>query len=104
MCVALRQAFYSFKDRFGLEQHAWPAAKGPVIDRFMAIMGVIAQLMELQIEQTRSACAHDNAFIERSCKHRRKQSDYVDFHYSRETCSWPPYRERGGVCAGKLLN
>ena len=67
-----RKTLHCFKDRFGLQQHARPAAKRPVIHRLVAVMRVIAQIMDRQIQPPRFPRPLDDAFIQRPREHRRE--------------------------------
>src|SRR6516164_7483080 len=80
-----RNRFHGFKDRFGLQQHARSTAERTVIDRLMSVVGVIPQLVDLQIQQTRIPRPLDDALIQRPGEPRRKQGEHVNFHLSRSS-------------------
>src|ERR1035441_2986310 len=61
-----RQTLDRFKDRFRLQQHARSAAKRPVIYRIMAVMRIVAQIMDRQIQQPRFPRSLDYARCGRS--------------------------------------
>src|SRR5436190_14163460 len=75
-----REAFDCFKERFRLEQHARPAAKGPVVHGAMPVMRVIAQIVQAEFQPPGLTSALDDALIERPREHRGKQRKHVYFH------------------------
>ena len=57
-----------------------PPPNGLVVHRAMPVMRPVAQVVDFQIQQAFFARPHDDAFIERPGKHRREQSQHVNFH------------------------
>ena len=47
------QSFHRLKERFRLQQHPRPAAKRPVIHRLVPVVRPVAQIVDIQIQQTR---------------------------------------------------
>src|SRR5581483_4657989 len=62
----------------------------------MPVMRPVAQIVDLQIEQTFFSRPHDDAFIERPGEHRRKQSEHVNFHFCSGVVSAPIFFVPGG--------
>ena len=78
--LSARQMLHGFKDRFGFQQHPRPAAERFIVHRAMAVMGVVPQIVDRQVQQPFCARPFDDAFIERPREHCREQSQHVDFH------------------------
>ena len=75
-----RQTLDSFKERFGFQDHAWPAAERSIIDGLVPIMRPIPQVVNAQIERTLLPRPADHADVQRSHQHLGKQREHVNSH------------------------
>src|SRR5690606_21892483 len=78
--LGLAQALDGFEHRFALEDHAGSASEGPVIDGAMAVVGPVAQVVDVQLKDPATTCAFDDAFVERTAKHPGEKREHVDSH------------------------
>ena len=60
------KGLHCFKDRFWLENHSWPTAERPVIDRFMPVMGPVAKTVDFEIQNPRLPSPPYDALIQRT--------------------------------------
>jgi hypothetical protein len=69
-----------FKQWFGAHDHAWAAAEGRIIDGAMAVVGVVAEIVNLDMGETRSLGTTDDACTKYGLEHFREDGDDVNFH------------------------
>src|SRR5438128_7444188 len=72
--------FDGFKKRLGLEDHAFAAAEGTIINGFVAVFGELAQILNMNVDKTSFAGAANDSVIERAGKEFRKNSDEIEAH------------------------
>lgn len=74
--------FHGFKDGLALQQHAFPAPEWPVIDGAMAVARPIAQVVDVDVEESASPCALDDTVVEGTAKEFGEDREDVKSHLS----------------------
>ena len=69
-----------FEDWLGLHDHAGPPAVRVVIDDSVLVLGVVPDVVEVDVNQTPFPGALYDAFAERAVKHGGKEGEYVKVH------------------------
>ena len=81
--VGRPQLFDRLKNRAGLHHHPGPAAKRGVIGRVVAVVGPVAQVTDVDLDDVSIGGAADDARVERTRKHLGKERQDVDAHLRR---------------------
>jgi hypothetical protein len=74
----------ALEDGLGLEDHAFAAAEGAVVDGAMAIMGEGAEVVGVGLCLTLAECTLEDAVIEGATEELGKDSDDVEAHKGKE--------------------
>jgi len=74
------QRLQAFKNRFRLQDHAFAAAKRPVIHGAVLVFRKRPQIVNAYFHQARFACPANNSVIQRSAKEVGKDRENVDLH------------------------
>jgi hypothetical protein len=80
--VVAENRFGRLEQRLGLEHHALAAAKRPIIDAAVAILGEYTQILHLDFDQARLASPPQNAVIQGPGKKFRKNGNQIEAHRS----------------------
>lgn len=80
--IALRTAgedgFDGFKDGFALQEHAFPAPERSVVDGAMAVVGPVAEVVELDVEEAGFTGSVNDAMVERAAEEVREDGENVE--------------------------
>jgi hypothetical protein len=74
------QRFDGLEKRFGLEDHAFAAAEGTIINGAMAILGEFAEILDVNLDETRFSGAAEDAVVQRANEELRKNRDEIEAH------------------------
>jgi len=78
--TAFQEFFDRFKQRLRFQHHTFAAAEWAVVDGAMAILGELAQILNMNLRDAGFARAANNAVIERPGEKFREDSDEVEAH------------------------
>src|SRR5271170_5431447 len=71
---------HSFKDRSGLQQHAFAAAEGPVIHSPVPVMRPVPKVMDVDFDQSGFPSPLDDTVLKWSPEEFREDREHVEFH------------------------
>jgi hypothetical protein len=75
-----RKRFDGLEQRLGFQQHAFAAAERAVIDGAMAVVREGAQVVHVNVHETRLARPPHDSVIQRACKKFRENRDDLELH------------------------
>jgi len=78
--VVAENRFGRLEQRLRLEHHALAAAKRPIIDAAVAILGEHTQILDMDLDEARFASPPQNAVIQRPGKKFWKNSNQIEAH------------------------
>ena len=61
------EGIHRSRQRLGLKHHAFAAAEGPVVDGAMPVVGVVAQVVHVHLDQLRGKRSAQDAVSENAC-------------------------------------
>ncbi len=70
------------KDRLGLHNHATATAVRVVVGDQVLALGIVPDVMQPYRDDAGFLCAPDDAIVERSGKHTRKEGEYIKMNVS----------------------
>ena len=76
------------KDRLGLEDHAFAAAKWAVVHGAVAVVGKSAEVVGVEVDEPCADGSSDDAVIERAGEERREDGDEVEAHEDGWVIDW----------------
>jgi len=76
------ERFDGFKQRFWLEDHAFAAAEGAIVDGAMAVFGEFAQVLNVDVDDLGFAGATHDAVFEGAAEELGEDGDQVEAHRS----------------------
>jgi hypothetical protein len=74
--------FGRLEERLRLQHHPLAAAKRPIIDAAVAILGEYAQILHVDVDQARLASPPQNAVIQRPSKKFWENGNQIEAHRS----------------------
>ena len=74
--------FHRREQRFRLQHHSFAAAEGTIIHRFVAIVSELSQVVHVDIDQARFACAANNSIVQGPGEEFRENRNDIELHVS----------------------
>ena len=96
--------FDRLEDWCRLHHHAGPTAEAVVVDLAMLVVGVVADIVETDLDQALALSSGNDALRHRALEHSGEKRQHVEAHGSRYSspptgCRWPPLTRLFGATA-----